>query len=339
VRDGYEGDPPLEIPDGVLSAMLEHCRAEHPREACGILAGPTAPRVTSWYPLRNALASETLYDADRDDLIAAWRAMRARGEQFLAIYHSHPASAPVPSRVDLARNYYGGLPRLIVGLAGPEPEVRNWRLDDAGYTELGWRGIPDVEAEGEMGYRVADIQDARREAAQRFRVPGGAALRRPGDRRANDPGRTMERTLIIFKPDCVQRRLVGTILARFEAKGLRLAALRLMQVDRPLAEKHYAEHRERPFFGGLIDFLTGGPVVVGVLEGPGAIAVVRRMLGKTNGQESEPGTIRGDFSISKQNNLVHGSDGPESAAREIALWFPDGGVAEYAVAGEEWVIA
>jgi nucleoside-diphosphate kinase len=149
----------------------------------------------------------------------------------------------------------------------------------------------------------------------------------------------MQRTLVIFKPDCVQRRLVGRILARFEAKGLRVAALKMIQVDRALAEKHYAEHRERPFFGGLIGFITASPVVVGVLEGPEAVAVVRRMLGKTSGIEAEPGTIRGDFSISKQNNLIHGSDGLESAEREIALWFRPEELVSYEVAGEAWVVA
>ena len=148
----------------------------------------------------------------------------------------------------------------------------------------------------------------------------------------------LQRTLIIFKPDCVQRRLVGQILRRFEAKGLRLAALKLMRVERALGERHYAEHRERPFFPGLIDFITGGPVVVGVLAGPDAVAVVRTMLGKTNGVEAEPGTIRGDFSISKQNNLIHGSDGTESAEREIALWFRPEELADYELAGEQWVI-
>jgi len=148
----------------------------------------------------------------------------------------------------------------------------------------------------------------------------------------------MQRTLIILKPDSVQRRLVGEILRRFEAKGLTLAALKLIQVDRALAEKHYAEHRERPFFGGLIDFLTGGPVIVGVISGPDAVPVVRKMLGKTNGAESDPGTIRGDFSNSKQNNLVHGSDSPESAAREIALWFRPEEIVEYEIAGSQWVV-
>ena len=147
----------------------------------------------------------------------------------------------------------------------------------------------------------------------------------------------MPYTLIICKPDCVQRRLVGEVLRRFEAKGLRIAALKLMQVDRALAEKHYAEHKERPFFNGLIEFITGGPVVVGVLEGNEAIAVVRNVLGATNGAAAAPGTVRGDFSISKQNNLVHGSDSSESAEREIALWFRPEELVDYSIAGGEWV--
>src|SRR5947208_9037542 len=149
----------------------------------------------------------------------------------------------------------------------------------------------------------------------------------------------MQRTLIIFKPDCVQRRLVGTILARFEAKGLRVAALKLMQVDRALGERHYAEHQDKPFFGGLIDFITGGPVIVGVLEGNEAVAVVRSMLGATNGVAAAAGTVRGDFSISKQNNLIHGSDSPESAEREMALWFRPEEVVDYELAGSRWVFA
>src|SRR5215831_13604652 len=147
----------------------------------------------------------------------------------------------------------------------------------------------------------------------------------------------MQHTLIIFKPDCVQRRLVGPILGRFEAKGLRIAALKLIKVDRSLAEKHYAEHKGKPFFEGLISFITGGPVVVGVLAGPEAISVVRTMLGATNGAVAAPGTVRGDFSISKQNNLIHGSDSPESAGREIALWFRPEELADYAIDGEGWV--
>ncbi len=147
----------------------------------------------------------------------------------------------------------------------------------------------------------------------------------------------MQSTLIIIKPDAVQRRLAGEILARFESKGLRVAALKLMQVPREMGEQHYGEHKGRPFFEGLIDFITGGPVMVGVLEGNEAIAVVRSMLGATNGVAAAPGTIRGDYSISKQNNLVHGSDSPESAQREIALWFKDGEVVDYSVAGSQWV--
>jgi nucleoside-diphosphate kinase len=147
----------------------------------------------------------------------------------------------------------------------------------------------------------------------------------------------MQRTLIIFKPDCVQRRLVGTILARFETKGLRIAALKLIAVDRGLAEKHYAEHQGKPFFEGLIQFITSSPVIVGVLEGNESISVVRNMLGATNGVTAAPGTIRGDFSISKQNNLLHGSDNPESAQREIALWFRPEELIDYDLAGSEWV--
>lgn len=146
----------------------------------------------------------------------------------------------------------------------------------------------------------------------------------------------MQRTLIILKPDCVQRRLAATVLARFEAKGLKIVGLKLIQVEKALAEKHYSEHNGKPFFGGLIDFITGGPVIAGVLEGNEAISVVRTMLGATNGTAAAPGTVRGDFSISKQNNLVHGSDSPESAEREIALWFPEG-VISYDLAGYSWV--
>jgi len=149
----------------------------------------------------------------------------------------------------------------------------------------------------------------------------------------------MQRTLIIFKPDCVQRRLVGQILQRFESKGLRIAALKLIQVDRSLGEQHYGEHRGKPFFNGLIDFITSSPVVVGVLEGNQAISVIRTLLGATDGSAALPGTVRGDFSISKQNNLIHGSDSEESAKREIALWFRPEEVVSYELAGSEWVNA
>ncbi|HEV3165395.1 MAG TPA: nucleoside-diphosphate kinase [Isosphaeraceae bacterium] len=147
----------------------------------------------------------------------------------------------------------------------------------------------------------------------------------------------MQRTLIIFKPDCVHRRLVGQILERFEAKGLRIAALKLMQVDRALGEKHYAEHQGKPFFESLLAFITGGPVIVGVFEGPQAIPVVRNLLGATDAAAAAPGTIRGDYAINKQFNLIHGSDSPESAAREIALWFRPEELHEYTLSGSEWV--
>jgi len=147
----------------------------------------------------------------------------------------------------------------------------------------------------------------------------------------------MQRTLVLFKPDCVQRRLVGRILERFEAKGLRIAALKLVQVSRELGETHYAEHRERPFFPSLIEFITSGPVVAAVLVGPEAVAVVRGMMGKTDGVEAAPGTIRGDFALSKQNNLVHGSDSPESADREISIWFRPEEIADYEIAGTQWI--
>jgi nucleoside-diphosphate kinase len=134
----------------------------------------------------------------------------------------------------------------------------------------------------------------------------------------------MERTLILVKPDAFARALTGEIVARFERKGLRIAAMRLMTVSRELAERHYAEHAERPFFGELVDFITSGPTLAFVLEGEGAIATARRTIGATNPAEADPGSLRGEFGLAMPNNLVHGSDSPESAEREIGLWFPDG---------------
>ena len=148
----------------------------------------------------------------------------------------------------------------------------------------------------------------------------------------------MQRTLIIFKPDCVQRRLVARSCT-LRGQGAPGRGPEADPVDRGLGEKHYAEHQGKPFFEGLIGFITGGPVVVGVLEGNEAIAVVRTMLGATNGAAAAPGTIRGDFSISKQNNLIHGSDSPESATREIALWFRPEELVDYGIDGEGWVSA
>jgi len=145
----------------------------------------------------------------------------------------------------------------------------------------------------------------------------------------------MERTLILLKPDAVQRGLSGQILARFEAKGLKIAALKLMQITPELAATHYAEHKERPFYKGLVRFMTSAPVVAMVLEGIGAIAICRKMMGKTFGPDAEPGTIRGDFGMSRSYNLVHGSDGPEAAEREIGIFFPEG-VLEYDLAETAW---
>ena len=128
-------------------------------------------------------------------------------------------------------------------------------------------------------------------------------------------------TLLIVKPDGVQRGLVGEILRRVESKGLRIAEMRLMKIDRTLAEEHYAEHREKPFFGELVAFITSGPVVVARLEGEGAIDVWRTMMGPTDPAAAPPGTIRGDFGLIITQNLVHGSDSPESAERELKLFF------------------
>lgn len=149
----------------------------------------------------------------------------------------------------------------------------------------------------------------------------------------------MERTLIIFKPDAVHRHLVGRILARFEDKGLRIAAMKLQQSPRAQVEKHYEVHKERPFYSDLVKFMTSGPVIVAVLQGPGAIAVVRNLLGATNGQNAAPGTIRGDFGLDQQYNLVHASDSPETAAKEIELFFKPDEVVDHARVTEKWIIS
>jgi nucleoside-diphosphate kinase len=133
-----------------------------------------------------------------------------------------------------------------------------------------------------------------------------------------------ERTLVLIKPDAVERRLAGRILDRFEQRGLTIAAARLLRVGTELAEEHYAEHRDKPFFGELVEFITSSPTLALVLEGESAIQVVRTTMGATNPVDAAPGTVRGDFALAMPDNLVHGSDSPESAAREIALWFaPD----------------
>ena len=133
-----------------------------------------------------------------------------------------------------------------------------------------------------------------------------------------------EQTLILAKPDAVRRSLAGEIVARFERRGFSRRAARLLTVDRALAEEHYAEHKAKPFFGELVEFITSGPTLAFVLEGEGVIATARTTIGATNPADADPGSIRGDFASAMPDNLVHGSDSPESAAREIALWFPDG---------------
>jgi len=148
-----------------------------------------------------------------------------------------------------------------------------------------------------------------------------------------------ERTLVLIKPDGVQRLLTGRILARYEDRGLKIIGLKLIQVSRELAERHYAIHREKPFFAGLVDFITSGPLVAAVLEGPNAIAVVRAMNGATRPHEAAPGSIRGDFALETAQNLVHASDSAETADTEVALWFRPDELIEYDRDVDRWVLA
>lgn len=133
----------------------------------------------------------------------------------------------------------------------------------------------------------------------------------------------MERTFIMIKPDGVQRNLIGDIVSRFETKGFTLVGMKLMQVSRELAEQHYGVHKERPFFGSLVDFIISAPVVAMVWEGDGVVTSARKLIGATNPLEAEPGTIRGDFGVSIGRNIIHGSDATETAQSEIALWFKE----------------
>ncbi len=149
----------------------------------------------------------------------------------------------------------------------------------------------------------------------------------------------LERSLVLLKPDCVQRRLTGRVISRFEEKGLNIIAMKLMAATAELAKQHYAEHVQKPFYPGLEAYITGGPIVAMVLEGPEAIQVVRRMVGVTNGLEAASGTIRGDFSTSNQMNLVHASDGAESAVREIAVFFREEELCPYVPTIRPWLRA
>jgi nucleoside-diphosphate kinase len=149
----------------------------------------------------------------------------------------------------------------------------------------------------------------------------------------------MERTLILLKPDCIERRLAGRILTRFEDKGFNIIALKMLRVTPELAKKHYAEHVSKPFYPGLETFITGSPIIAAVIEGLEAIRVVRDMLGPTSGLKAPSGTIRGDFSSSRQMNLVHASDGPDAAKREIALYFNDSELCPYTPTVAPWLKA
>lgn len=147
----------------------------------------------------------------------------------------------------------------------------------------------------------------------------------------------MERTFIMIKPDGVQRGLIGDVISRFEQKGFILVGMKFMAVSRELAEKHYEVHKERPFFSGLVNFITSSPVVAMVWEGKNVIASARTLIGSTNPVEAQPGTIRGDFGIEVGRNLIHGSDAPETAQQEIALWFQDSELANWDPAAKPWL--
>ena len=148
----------------------------------------------------------------------------------------------------------------------------------------------------------------------------------------------MERTLVLAKPDAVQRGLAGTVIARFEARGLKIVAIKLIQIDRSMAERHYEAHVGKPFFDGLVRFITSSPVVATVLEGNRAIDIVRQTMGDTDPAKATPGTIRGDFALDIGRNLVHGADSPESAQREIALFFDQAELLSYDRGLDPWII-
>ena len=149
----------------------------------------------------------------------------------------------------------------------------------------------------------------------------------------------MQRTLVLAKPDAVQRGLVGEIIGRFERKGLKVVGLRLLTVPRDLAEEHYAVHAGKHVYAGLVEFITSGPVAAVALEGPDAIAVVRKLVGKTMPNEAEPGTIRGDFGVSGLRNLIHASDAPDTARAELDLWFGTDALVEYVREVDAWIVA
>lgn len=151
-------------------------------------------------------------------------------------------------------------------------------------------------------------------------------------------GARVERTLIIVKPDGVQRGLVGRVISRIEEKGLRIAGLKLISVSKDLAETHYGEHREKPFFGDLVSFITSSPVVVGVVEGPNAVSVTRGLVGATNPVDAAAGTIRGDYGLSIGMNIIHASDAVDTGKREISLFFEDSEICDYTRDIESWIV-
>jgi nucleoside-diphosphate kinase len=148
----------------------------------------------------------------------------------------------------------------------------------------------------------------------------------------------LERTFLAIKPDGVQRGLVGEIIGRFEAKGFKLVGMKLMTASRELAEQHYGVHKERPFFAGLVDFITSGPLVAMVWEGDGVVASARKMIGATNPLNSEPGTIRGDLAVNVGRNIIHGSDAVETAQQEISLWFKDEELSDWTPSLTPWIV-
>jgi nucleoside-diphosphate kinase len=147
----------------------------------------------------------------------------------------------------------------------------------------------------------------------------------------------MQQTLILLKPDCIQRRLIAGVIDRFERKGLRLAGMKLVRASNELAQSHYAVHKGKPFYDSLVTFITGGPTLAMVWEGREAVAVGRSLIGATDGAKAQPGTIRGDFGLSVQNNLVHGSDSPENAAAEVKLWFQPTELIAYTSVDGSWI--
>lgn len=149
----------------------------------------------------------------------------------------------------------------------------------------------------------------------------------------------LERTLVLVKPDGVQRALIGTIVSRFEATGMKIAGMKLMQVSEDLASRHYGEHEGKPFYAGLVNYITSAPVVALCLEGPNAISITRKLMGATSPNEADPGTIRGDFGVEISRNLVHGSANADDAAREVGLFFSDEELIDYPRSNDEWIVS